>query len=346
MSDFVELSANENLLGPSPKAMEAIQKAVLASHIYPRGEELMLREKLAAFVGGGISAENFVIGNGSGDIIRMAIQVYVLPNDEVIIPAPTFISYKRLTKIHRGIPVEIPLVDYQVDLDAVLDAITPRTKLIFLCNPNNPTGQIITHDEMGAFLAKLPEHVIVAVDEAYIDFADDPNFPNIIDYVNADHNLIVMRTFSKVYGLASLRVGYAFGKESLITPMRNTRHTADTGSLGYLGAAAALTDEAHVVDTKEMVIAERNYYYEALTKLGLKFLPSQGFYILLHDLPLDAQFIVDEVLKHNVAIRHTNFFEMPGYIRISIGRRQDNERAIAALRAVLAESGSEYSKPD
>lgn len=339
MNNFARLNANENLLGPSPVALEAILEAATNVHVYPLDEGLALREKLAARIGGSVSAENFVIGNGSGDILRMIIQTYVLPGSEVIIPSPTFISYKRLTGVHRGRVIEVPLIEYQVDLLGIVDAITPATTLIFLCNPNNPTGQIVTHEQMGALLAQIPDHVTVVVDEAYVDFATDPRFPNMLEFIDAGYNVIVARTFSKVYGLASLRVGYGYGQKEAVTRIRNTRHFSDSGRMAYLGAAVALTDEAHIVNTQEMVISGRDYFYVELAKLGLSFLRSEGFFVLLTDLPLDAQFIVDEAHKHGVLIRHTDVFDMPGYVRISIGRKQDNERAIAALRAILTENG-------
>ena len=339
MTDLIRLGANENLLGPSPMAIEAIQNAVFEGHLYPGDHDLMLMEKLSAKIGRGLVKEQFVLGNGSGDVLRMIIQTYVLPDNEVILPIPTFVSYKRLVGVHRGQIVPIPLVDYQIDLQGMLNAITPNTTLMIICNPNNPTGQIITHDELKTFIEQVPDHVIVIVDEAYVDFVEDPRFPRITELIGAGHKIICTRTFSKVYGLASLRVGFGFGHHSSVEKVRNTRHRSDTGRIGYLGAAAALLDEAHVVNTIELVRNGRNYLYQELDKLGLSYLKSEGFYILLKDLPLDAQYMVDEVLKHGVVIRHTDIFDMPNYVRISIGREKDNAQAINALRTVLVENG-------
>lgn len=336
MTELIRLGSNENLLGPSPLALEAIQKAAAESHLYPTDHAVVLTEKLVARIGNGITADQIVLGNGSGDVLRMITHAYVLPNDEVIVPVPTFISYERQTEIHRGRVIGVPLKAYQIDLQGILDAVTPRTRLIFLCNPNNPTGQIITHDDLASFVAQVPSHVVVVVDEAYIDFVDAPDFPNVMELINAGHNMIATRTFSKVYGLASLRVGYGFGKQELVAHVRARWHPMGTGRMAYAGAAAALADEAHIVNTIELVKNGRKFFYQALDKLGVSYLQSQGFYVLLRDLPLDAQHIVDEAHKQGVILRHTDVFNMPNYVRISIGRPEDNQRAIEVLANILS----------
>jgi len=339
MSELVRLGSNENMLGPSPLALEAIRNACAEAHLYPTDQDQILKEKLSAAIGHGVNVDQFVLGNGSGDVLRMIAQTYVSPGSQVVLPTPTFSSYKRVTKLHGGEVIEVPLKDYQIDLQGLLCAITPQTTLLFLCNPNNPTGQIVTHDQMGGFLAQVPEHVTVVVDEAYIDFVEDPAFPRVTEFLGAGYNIIVARTFSKVYGLASLRVGYGFGKLERIAPVRDRRHTFESGRMAYVGAAAALSDEVHIVNTIDMVRSGREYLYEALSKIGLKYLHSEAFFVLLTDLPLDAQYIVDEALKQGVILRHTTVFDMPGYVRISVGRPQDNQRAIEALTNILEANG-------
>ncbi len=340
MRELVRLGANENMLGPSPMAIEAIKNTSLDANLYPVDHEEMLLEKLIARIDPHLMADNFVLGHGSGDVLRAIAQTYILPEMEVVVPTPTFIVYKRLTKLHRGQFAPVPLKNYQVDLTAVLAAITPQTALVFLCNPNNPTGQIITHEEMATFLSQVPEHVVVVVDEAYLDFVDDPAFPRMTEFVAAGYKLIVARTFSKVYGLASLRIGYGFGSLPAITPVRNGRNKFEIGRMAYAGAAAALNDEEHVVNTIEMVRQGREYFYKELSKLGISHLPSQGFFLLIKDLPVDAPQMVEAVHQKGVIIRHMDVFDMPGYIRISIGRPQDNAKAIAALTQVLEELSS------
>ena len=337
MSELVQLGANENLLGPSPMAVEAIKNTTLEANLYPTDHDQMLVEKLIARIDPHLAVDNFVLGHGSGDVLRAIAQTYILPESEVVVPMPTFAAYKRLTKLHRGQLVPVPLNNYQVDLTAVLSAITLQTALIFICNPNNPTGQIITHEQMAAFLPKVPEHVVVVVDEAYIDFVDDPAFPRMTEFVAAGYNLIVTRTFSKVYGLASLRIGYGFGSLPAIMPVQNGRNKFEIGRLAYAGAAAALNDEEHVVNTIEMVRQGREYFYKELSRLGISYIPSQGFFLLIKDLPVAAPQMVEAVLAKGVIIRHMDIFDMPDYIRISIGRPEDNAKAIEALAQVLQE---------
>lgn len=332
---LIRLGSNENLLGPSLLAMEVVQKSATMNNIYAVDEDWLLMEKLAASIGGGLTADQFVIGNGSGDVLRMIMQTYVLPNSEVVFPLPTFAAYKRLTRVHRGKIVAVPLEDYQIDLEGILAAINEKKAVIVLCNPNNPTGLIIDHGSLKAFLAQVPKHVVVVLDEAYFHFVDDPNFPRVTELIAAGYSIICTRTFSKVYGLAGLRVGYGFGKQELVEQVRNTRHVSETGAVAYLAAAAALTDEAHVVNTLEMVRNGREYLYTELEKLSLDYLRSEAFYVLLRNLPMSAQLLVDEARKQNVILRHTDVFDMPGYIRISIGRPEDNQRAIDVLREIL-----------
>ncbi len=339
-SDMIILGSNENLLGPSPKALEAMQAVSGELAFYARDHDDVLCKKVAASLGDDIKPEQIVLGNGSGDVLRMITQKYVLPGDEVIVPRPTFIAYQRLTNIHRGKLVEVPLLDdYQIDLDGILAAVTDRTKLIFICNPNNPTGLILKHDAMVDFLDKVPDHVITVVDEAYYDFCADPDFPRMSELVAAGYRVIVARTFSKVYGLAGMRVGFGFGRLEELDPINQTRHRGEIGRMAYAGAGAALTDEEHIVNTIEMVRQGREYLYEQFDKLGLNYLRSHAFFVLLNDLPIDAQLLVDEMEKHNVVVRHTDVFNMPNHVRFSIGRQADNEAAVAALQAVLLEQG-------
>ena len=335
MTEPLRLHANENLLGPSPMAVAAMQEACLNANFYPQNHEAILLEKLAAHIGHGIRPEQFVLGNGSADVLRMLVQHHGLPDAEIVVPRPTFVAYKRLTRVHRANLVEVPLIDYQIDFDGLINAITDKTTLLFLCNPNNPTGLYVNHQEMADFLARVPEHVCVVVDEAYHDFVDVNDFPRMMEFVNAGYNVIVARTFSKVYGLASMRVGYGYGPEHVIAPIRDTRVRSEMGIMAYAGAAAALADEAHIVNSIEMVQEGREFYYKEFDRLGLKYLRSQAFFITVEDPPVPAQQIVDEALKQGVLLRHADVFDMPGYLRVSIGRPEDNKRVIEVLENIF-----------
>ena len=334
------LGSNENLLGPSPKALAVIQQVAANAHIYPVTEDQGLTEKLVARIGKGLTADQLVLGNGSGDVLQRIIQAYIMPGDEIVIPTATFAIYKRAGNDHHAKVIEIPLNDdYSIDLQGLLDAITPKTKLIFLCNPNNPTGLIITHDQMQWFLDQAPEHVTVVVDEAYIDFCDDPDFPDIMTFINAGYPVISTRTFSKVYGLASLKAGFGFGNKERMAPVVAKRHVYESGLMMYAGAAAALEDEEHVVNSIEMAHEGRALIYQEFDRLGLTYLPTQALFVLITNPPLDAQLIVDEALEDNVILRHAHVFGMPGYVRFSIGRRQDIERGIASLERIFKKHG-------
>lgn len=333
---LVRLNSNENLLGPSPMALETMQQLATTLNTYSTVEDTELAEKLAAQIGGGLSRDHFLIGNGSADVIRMIVQTYVLPDDEVLFPLPTFAIYKRLTNVHHGVIVNVPLKDHHIDLAALREAVTEKTKIIFLCNPNNPTGKIIKHDALEQFLVTLPDHVLVVIDEAYQDFVEDPEFPRTIELINKGFNIIATRTFSKVYGLASLRVGYGFGKLPVVEKVRNTRHVSETGYFAYQAAMAALRDEAHVVNSVDVAINGRNYLYQELDKLGISYLKSEALFVLLIDLPVAPDYLVAEARKHNLIIRHTDVFDMPEAVRISIGRQEDMEYAVEVLKKILS----------
>ena len=331
------LGSNENLLGPSPKALKAIEAWNKRMHIYPVTEDVGLTAKLVAHIGQGLTADQVVLGNGSGDVLGVIMQAYLERGDEVVMATATFALYRRVAASYRATVIEIPnRDDFQIDFDGMVEAITKKTKLIFLCNPNNPTGMIINRAEMQQLLDRIPKHVTVIVDEAYVDFADDPEYPNMMDFINAGYPIIVTRTFSKLYGLASLKAGFGFGNLDRIAPVRAIRQVYESGLMMYHGAAAALEDEAHIVDTLEMARSGRAYLYSQFERLRLDYIPTQALFVTLKNLPLPAETIVAEALEHhNVILRDAKVFGMPGHVRVSIGRQEDNERGIAAIESIL-----------
>lgn len=337
MADLIRLHANENHLGPSPLAIEAFKNACDEAQFYSGLHYAdSLREKIAATLGGGLTEANIALGNGSGDVLRMIIQTYVLPESEIVIPKPSFAAYERQIHLHRGRIIDVPLKEYRIDLDAVLEAVTDKTVLIFLCNPNNPTGLSITHSEMADFFAKLPKGVVVVVDEAYVDFVETDDFPRMAEFVAQGAPVIVTRTFSKLYGLASMRVGFGFGPTAQVEPVKSRYISYDTGRMAFAGAEAALNDEAHVVNTIEMAREGKRYFYRELEKLGISYIKSDALFVLMTDFPMDAQALVDAVAEKGIQIRHTTAFFMPGYVRISIGTPKENEALINALNDILS----------
>lgn len=334
------LGSNENLLGPSPIGLQAVREYIEKMHIYPTTADKMLTEKLVAHLGQGLTADHLVLGNGSGDVLGIIMQAYLERDDEAVMATATFALYKRGVANFRAKVIEIDnRPDYQIDFDGMLNAITPKTKLIFLCNPNNPTGIIINKKEMQEMLDRIPKHVTIVVDEAYVDFADDPEYPNMIEFIHAGYPVIVTRTFSKLYGLASLKAGYAFGNIERMAPVRALRQVYESGMMMYHGAAAALEDEAHVVDTIEMAKEGRAYLYQEFERMGLSYLPTQALFVTLTNLPIPAETIVNEALEDNVILRDTTVFGLPNHVRVSIGRREDLERGIASIERILKKHG-------
>jgi len=331
---ILKLSSNENVLGPSPLALAALVAAYPEIHRYPVEEEGNLAQKLVQRVIAPLTTDHLLIGSGSGDVLRMIAHSFLQPGDKTIIAAPTFNLYEDLTVRYGCQPCLVPLRHYTIDLQRVLDAIDADVRLVFICNPNNPTGTIVTHTEVGAFLAALPEHVVAVFDEAYMEFADDPTFPRMLDYVQLGHKLLVTRTFSKLHGLAGLRIGYAFGRSDLITRVRQMKLPFHSSRLAYIAAAAALEDAAHIAQTVAMVQDGRDYYYRALQELGIGYLPTQSNYILLTDLPLPTDELNVAALAHGVMMRRGEIFNLPGTLRITLARPHENARVIETLNAI------------
>lgn len=336
MTEIIKVGSNENVLGPSPKAQEAIVSALPDAHLYPDRHEDALLKKLAHKIGSGLEISNFISGNGSCDVLRMITQTFIEPGKKTLIAAPTFSMYELLTLMFGGDTVFVPLKDFTVDLDGLLGAIDDSIALIFVCNPNNPTGTFVPHDQVASFLKKIPKGVITVFDEAYMEFADDPNFPRMSEFINAGYDVLVTRTFSKLHGLASLRVGYGFGRGDLMEKVRRQKLHFNSGRLAYLGAAAAVDDEEFISMSLKMVQDGRHFFYHAFDDIGIRYLPTQSNFIFLTDLPMDANYICDEAMKKGVILRPTNPFGLPDNIRITIARKEENERVVEVIREIIS----------
>jgi histidinol-phosphate aminotransferase len=335
MTEIIKVGSNENVLGPSPKAQKAISEALKDAHLYPDRHEDILLEKLAASIDQRLTLENFISGNGSCDVLRMITQTFMGPGKKALIGAPTFSMYRLLVSMFGGEFENIPLKDFAMDLDALADAIDESVSIIYICNPNNPTGTIVHHQEVADFLDKVSRDIVVVFDEAYMEFVDDPDFPKSVDFIEAGNKVIVTRTFSKLHGLASLRVGYGFGSVELMDQVREHKLHFNSGRLAYLGAAAAIDDEVHITESLEMVDKGRKYFYQEFDKIGVKYLPTQSNFIFLTNLPMDANEICDKAMQLGVILRPTNPFGLPDNIRITIAREEENKRVVDVLRAIL-----------
>jgi histidinol-phosphate aminotransferase len=337
ISDAIKLASNENPLGPSDRVQKAIAAALGTLNRYPDGSGYYLRHALAARHG--VSADQVILGNGSNELIELLVRTFLRPGDEAVVPHPSFVVYPMIVQAAGGIRVMVMLRDYRLDLEAMARAITPLTKLVFIANPNNPTATIVTVDEVEHFMSRVPERTIVVFDEAYIEFAQGPDFPDTMRYVKEGRRVIVLRTFSKAASLAGLRVGYAVAAADAIALMNRIRQPFNVNSLAQVAALAALEDEAHVLECVRMIEAGRHFLYEEFKALGLKYVPSRANFILV-DVGRNAADIYQRLLKEGVIVRPMTPFGMETTLRITVGTPEENRRLVKGLRAVLGKTAA------
>jgi histidinol-phosphate aminotransferase len=328
---WIKLASNENLLGPSPKAVEAIRKELPNIYLYPEGPCTILRQALTKKFS--LPESMVVISNGADNLILMIACAFVDEGDEVIMADPTFSVYTNVTQIMGGRPIKIRLKDFTHDLDGMLRKVNRKTKLVFICNPNNPTGTTITQESFNHFLSKLPRRVIVVLDEAYGDFVEDPFYPNGLDYIKKEQ-IIILRTFSKVYGLAGLRIGYALGREDLVDCLYQVRDPFPVHRLAQVAAVAALRDEDYAIKSIQLVYEGRRYLYKELDRLGISYVPSQANFVFI-DFERNSEEVSRAFLKEGIIIRPGKIWGYPTFARVTIGRRDDNLRFIRALIKIL-----------
>jgi len=329
---WIKLASNENLLGPSPKAVEAIRKELPNIYLYPDGPCTVLRQALAKrFL---LPERMVVISNGADNLILMIANAFVNEGDEVVMADPTFPVYTNAAQIMGGKVVKVKLKDFTHDLDAMLKKVNRKTKLVFICNPNNPTGTTVSREPFNRFLSKLPKQVIVVLDEAYGDFVEDAFYPNGLDYIKERRPLIVLRTFSKVYGLAGLRIGYALGREDLMNCLYQVRDPFPVHRLAQVAAVAALNDQDHAVRSIQLAYEGKRYLYRELDRMGVSYVPSQANFIFI-DFEKDSEKIFQALLREGIIIRPGKTWGFPTFARVTIGRMGDNQRFIKALKKIL-----------
>lgn len=349
LTEVVKLASNENPLGPSPLAVAAFHAALADAHRYPAVGERRLREKLARRYneryGTTLSEQNFLTGNGIGDVLRMLVEAFVFDGGETVFCVPTFPLYRILTLQYGGKCVQVPHKNYHHDLEAMAAAITPNTRLVFLCNPNNPTGTLIPRREVEAFMARLPPHVVVAFDESYHELVADRDYSNALDYIRAGRDqAVLLRGFSKVHGMANLRIGYAVGTPAMIEYLQHAQIVFNTGDPVFYAAMAALDDEAHLARVRELVAVEMQYVRRELDALDLTYVPGAANFLLLVNLPRPASYLYQELLRRGVIVRVTTGFGLPDALRVTIGTHPENERFVDALRAALGAPDAEQGR--
>ena len=330
---IIKLSANESLWGPSPLVKKALQEAFNNLNYYPDGAALELKKALA--LRWNLSEENFCLGNGTDELIFLLTSTFLDPGDEVAIPTPTFSSYASSVKIVGGKIKLIPQEKLTFNLTEIAEAIHTGVKMVFLCNPNNPTGTFFTQSELELFMQKIPPKTLVILDEAYCQYATDPQFPVVQKLVNKNPNLIVLRTFSKVYGLAALRVGYAVAPQKVITELEKVRQPYNINIPAQIAALAAWQDEVYRQKVVQETVAERVWLIEKLQQKGLTVLPSQSNFLLVQH--QEAHLIEERLLKEGFLIRHTASFGLPDWFRITIAPHQEMTLFIDSLERVLTE---------
>jgi histidinol-phosphate aminotransferase len=328
----VKLASNENPLGPSPKAIEAARRALGDANWYPDGGSKRLREVLAARYG--VQCEEIFVGLGSSEIIDLASRVLLRPGLEGITSEGSFALFSIAIRASGGRLVQTPLRNYVFDLDAIARTVTPQTRIIYIANPNNPTGTAFGATEFAVFLKKVPGDVLVVYDEAYTEYAERPDMPKAMELFKQYNNILTLHTFSKVYGLAGLRIGYGIGHPTLVAEMNKLRTPFNVTSIGQAAALAALDDSEHVERSAEMNRAERNRLYTELRRLGLHPVPSETNFLFI-ELGQSAKTFCDELLHEGVIVRPMAWMGFPDAIRISVGNPAENTKLLGTVAQLI-----------
>lgn len=331
LKEIIKLASNENPLGPSPKALEAIRKNLSAINRYPDSNSFYLKRKLAGFLN--LKALNIVLGNGSDELIDIIIKAFVEEDENIITADTTFLEYKIVAAVNNRRVITVPLKYFKYDLEAIAKKIDAKTKLIFIANPNNPTGTYVTRPEMGDFMKSLPGNVLLVLDEAYDAFVDAEDFPDSFNYINRK-NIIVLKTFSKAYGLAGLRIGYALADPEIAYCMEKVRQPFNVNLLAQVAATAALDDKKFLRRTRKIVLEGKEYLYNCLSRMGITYVPTVANFILI-DTGKDGLVVFREMLKYGVIVRDMHQYGLKNFIRVTIGTKKENEKFIKVLKKVL-----------
>jgi histidinol-phosphate aminotransferase len=327
----VKLASNENAMGPSPKALAALIDAAPTLHRYPDGGAFRLRGALAQRWK--VTPDHLILGNGSDEILGLLARTFLSPGEEAVMAEHTFVIYKMEVTAAHGVVIEVPQKSWHHDLSAMAEAITPKTRLLFVCNPDNPTGTMATKEELAMLMANVPDHVVVVFDEAYYEYVRHPAYPDTIGYVRAGRNAIVLRTFSKIYGLAGLRIGYGITTPEITNYLNRIRPPFNANSMAQRAALAALDDEEHVAKSRALVHAEMDKMRAGLKALGFDPLPSEANF-LYFDVGRDGRQVFDALLKEGIIVRHIE----GRMLRVTIGLPDENQLFLNALGHLLRAS--------
>ena len=332
--NIVKLASNENPLGPSPVVLKVIQNELAELTRYPDGSAYSLKQALSKKLG--VDAECITLGNGSNDVLDLIVRSWVAPGDEVVFSEHAFAVYPISTLAASGKPIKVPAKDYGHDLDAMADAITEKTRVVFIANPNNPTGTWLDCDAVESFLSKVPSDVLVVLDEAYCEYIEEPSYPDGLNYLSQYPNLIVTRTFSKIYGLAGLRVGYSVSSPQIADVLNRVRQPFNANSLALAAAEAALNDDDYIAQSCAVNREGMAQIEAGLNALGLAFIPSLGNFITF-DTGCNGEAVYQALLERGVIVRPVTGYGLPAHLRVSIGTAAENQAFLDALPSALAD---------
>jgi histidinol-phosphate aminotransferase len=328
-----KLSSNENPIGPSPKAIAAMQQQLSMLHEYAFQDDSKIKTALEKYFHETISREQFIVANSGLEIIEMVVRGFLDPGLECIISSPAFLAYKNFAELQGATVIDIPLdsENFSLDVNGILSAVNENTRLIFLCSPNNPTATVIPKKKLEKILDTLPDHVVVVYDEVYGHFTRHKEFVRAVDYVKQNKNVIGLNSFSKAFGLAGLRIGYAYTTVEIAEYLNKLRRPFMINSLSTVGAIAALKDIDHILLTQKLVRTERQWLYDQLDELSIFYWPSEANFILFRS-PYDNTQFAKDMLEEGIMVRTTDVFGLPGCIRLSIGKREANKACVDAMK--------------
>lgn len=329
--EFSKLASNENPLGPSPLAIKAIKRSLADGNLYPDNSCIQLRERIAQNLG--IPAQNLGVGNGTTELIFLIGVAFLNPGETFVMSESSFIMAKIVAQIMDCNLIEVPLKDYRHDLDAILKMVSDDTKLIYLDNPMNPIGTMLTQQDVSRFMGSIPENIIVVFDEAYFEYAHKENFTDTLRFIQERRSVIVLRTFSKMYGLAGFRVGYCAAPEEFIDALNRARPPFSVNRLAQIAAAEALGDEVHIKKTQEITQSGKRFLYENFERMSLFYIPSETNFVTV-DVKTDAQKMADEFKKRSVIVRPLTVYGKPTFLRVTIGTPEQNRKFIEVLKQI------------
>lgn len=324
ISNSIKLASNENPVGPSPAAIRAIKESFADINRYPDGSGFYLKRALAEKLD--VSDEEIILGNGSNELLDLAAKTFLKDGDEAVMATPSFVVYFMAVQSVGGKSIQVPLKNYTHNLSAMAASITSATRMVFIANPNNPTGTINKKDEFESLMEKVPDNVLVVMDEAYYEYVSDHDYADSMKYLRSEKNILILRTFSKIYGLAGLRVGYGIAKKEILADMNRLRAPFNTSTIAQKAALAALSDDAHVSRSREVNSAGKEYLYRELSALGISFVPTEANFLYI---PVEGSVaLYERLLKMGVIVRPMG----PSAVRVTIGLPEENRRFIEALK--------------